>query len=121
MTEKEKEEFILKSMKNLEISREDAEQLLRDDEEDIETEEMKAIAKKGKEVTKGMAGRKVDAYGKTSKRERKADADKRELIDLFVKTLELAEIAPNVTNIEREILFTFHDRKFKIVLSAPRK
>lgn len=121
MTEKEKEKLIETSMKNLEISREEAIQMLADDEEDFETEEMKELAKKGKEVTKGMAGRKVDAYGKASKRERKADMQKRMLIEILSQTLENIGCEFEVTNIEREILFTAEGRKFKIVLSAPRK
>lgn len=57
---------------------------------------------------------------------RKADEDKRELIamvfDLFRETCiddePITEI--NVTNPERQIDFNFHNRKFRIVLSAPR-
>lgn len=61
------------------------------------------------------------AYNFT-KRERKADNDKRELIDLLVKTVSNQQgcVLLEITNQEREFLFTYNDRKFKIVLSAPR-
>ena len=61
-----------------------------------------------------------------AERPRKADEDKRELItmifDLFRETCiddePITEIS--VTNPERQIDFNFHNRKFRIVLSAPR-
>ena len=51
-------------------------------------------------------------------RERKADNDKREIIDCIVRGLcaDLVE----VTNPEREILFEYNNKRYKIVLSAPR-
>ena len=61
------------------------------------------------------------------KRERKADNDKRFLISLLNHALvnsdderftELPQI--EITNAEREIVFQFNKRKFKITLSAPR-
>ena len=61
------------------------------------------------------------------KRERKADNDKRFLISLLNHALvnsdderftELPQI--EITNAEREIVFQFNERKFKITLSAPR-
>ena len=57
-----------------------------------------------------------------TKRERKADTDKGFLIGLIKDTLnECGEIANlTVVNQERELTFELNDRKFKIVLSAPR-
>lgn len=63
------------------------------------------------------------------KRERKADNDKRFLINsihylLTAETLQSGDIvgADNVEiiNPEREIVFTYNNKKYKIVLSAPR-
>ena len=55
------------------------------------------------------------------KKERKADADKRQLVALLNATVgEIADSEPTVTNIERQIDFEFRGRKFRIVLSAPR-
>ena len=53
-------------------------------------------------------------------RERKADTDKRELVDLLAAALKLADMPTEVTNPERQIDFTYHNRKFRVVLSAPR-
>ena len=55
------------------------------------------------------------------KRERKADTGKRELISALVGAVApLADGEVEVTNIEREFVFTVDGRKYKVVLSAPR-
>lgn len=55
-----------------------------------------------------------------NKRERKVNDDKRYLVEVLVKAFgEVAEVTVN--NPEREIEFTFNDKKYKVVLSAPRK
>lgn len=78
--------------------------------------ELEAGAKKARQ-----ADRKPTAYN-FAKRERKADTDKAHLM----KILEIAlKYNPDceafeMVNVERECLFTYHGRKFKIVLSAPR-
>ena len=62
-------------------------------------------------------------------RERKADNDKRFLIDAiyWLLTADTSHDGDNVgadnveiINPEREILFTYNDKKYKVVLSAPR-
>lgn len=58
-------------------------------------------AKVAKTMTKGAKA--VNAYGKTVKRERKADTEKRELIARLAEAL--ADLAPEVVNPEREIRF----------------
>jgi hypothetical protein len=65
---------------------------------------------------------KKPAVYKFDKRERKADTDKGFLIGLIKDTLnECGEIANlTIVNQERELTFELNDRKFKIVLSAPR-
>lgn len=85
------------------------------------SDELKAGAKKARQ-----ADRKPTAY-KFTKRERKADIDKQEIISIINNAFcnsdnpkfgELPKIT--ITNSEREILFTYNERKFKIILSAPR-
>lgn len=89
-------------------------------------QELKAGAKKARQ-----ADRKKTVYD-FSKRERKEDADKREIIALLSSTLKSwfksnSECTYNncinieIINPEREITFCCNNRKFKIVLSAPRK
>ena len=86
-------------------------------------EEQKTTEKKMRQ-----ADRKPTVYN-FNKRERKSDNDKRFLIDsvLWMLTtndgdgdaVNATEI--NVINPEREVEFIYNNRKFKIVLSAPRK
>lgn len=124
MTKADREKLIAKHMKSLDITREEAEQLIADDE---------AIDKGAKlfELDKEQekASKKARAIGtKTTKpttkkpREKKADNDKAMLIETIQNALgELAEVSGiDVTNAEREMIFFCNDRKFKIVLSAPR-
>lgn len=66
-------------------------------------------------------GHKAPVVYNHTPRERKADADKRFLIKLLTEVLTNNAIAEvNVTNPERQIDFIVNDRKFRIVLSAPR-
>ena len=59
---------------------------------------------------------------KPTKRERKEDTDKQILIKNLVNALAENGIADYaITNPERQIDFIFNNRKFRIVLSAPRK
>ena len=56
-----------------------------------------------------------------SKRERKPDNDKRELISLFDDLLaDVSDGKITITNPERQIDFVYNDRNFRIILSAPR-
>lgn len=54
------------------------------------------------------------------KKERKTDTDKQMLIADLVNALPYADKV-EITNPEREFLFTYNGRKFKVTLSAPRK
>lgn len=109
-------------MKNLGCDYETAKQVVLDDEridkgEKLfeQTAEQKANSKKYRQ-----GDRKPTVY-KLETRERKADADKRQLIALLCASVgEVADNEPTVTNIERQIDFEFRGRKFRVVLSAPR-
>ena len=113
------EEEIAKMMKNLDLSREEAIQLLQDDEDDVSvelTEEQKKVVKK---MTQG--DRKKETAPR--KRERKPDLAKRHLISLL-------EIAighnPDVTefsieNPERECLFRYNGELYRLTLMKPRE
>lgn len=108
-------------MKNLGCDYETAKQVVLDDEridkgEKLfeQTAEQKANSKKYRQ-----GDRKPTVY-KLETRERKADVDKREIIQTLDDTL--CDLVDNVTvtNIERQIDFEFNGRKFRVVLSAPR-
>ena len=119
------EEKILHSMRILGLSREEAIEMLTDDERIDKGEKLFELSPEQKKASKTarQAPRKVDAYGKTTARERKADNDKHDLIQLIAKALWNSPDFVSqfeVTNPEREITLTANGRKFKIVLSAPR-
>ena len=59
---------------------------------------------------------------KPATRERKEDTDKAVLLEQLVNGIESSPINATceVVNAEREFLFTYNGRKFKVVLSAPR-
>lgn len=54
-----------------------------------------------------------------AKRERKEDADKRRLILLLSSALGCVR-PEDITNPEREFLFTWNEKKYKVTLSCPR-
>ena len=71
-------------------------------------------SKKARAVPRGVGVYKFD------KKERKADFDKSKLIADLLDGIPYAEDV-EITNREREFLFTYNGRKFKVTLSAPRK
>ena len=113
-------ETIIHLMKTLDLTQEEAVQLIEDDKRIDKGEKLFELSKSEKEVARKMKNcvRAVDAYGKARIRERKADNDKAEIMTKLLDCFD--EYAPQVLNPEREFLFTYNGRKFKIVLSAPR-
>ena len=111
------EKEIQKMMKNLDLTREEAIQLLKDDENDVSVELTAEQKKVVKQMTQG--DRKKETAPR--KRERKADTNKRFLINSFVEFLE--DFAENISveNPERELTFTFKGEKFRITLMKPRE
>lgn len=115
-------------MKSLEISRDEALELIAEDQEidrmkpsevdsDLTQEQKQAVKK-----MKNAGVRKPTVY-KHDTRPRKEDTEKRRLIESltdFINDLDCGEPAV-VTNPERQIDFDFHGRKMRLVLSAPRK
>lgn len=114
MTEKEK--TIQKYMKNLDLSREEAEQMWLDEQEDNLPEltaDQKAVEKEMRQ-----ADRKKESTPR--KRERKADEDKRFLIAKINDALHLYTCA-SVVNPEREIEIIYKGNRYRLTLSKPRK
>lgn len=114
-------EQVAKLMKNLNITEEEAEAVIADDKRIEKGEklfelpkELQAGAKKARQ-----ADRKPTVYNfDTSKRERKQDDTKREIMAVLCEMFKADNL--EVTNPERELTFTKNERKFKIVLSCPR-
>lgn len=77
------------------------------------SDDLKVGAKKARQAER-------KAVTSSVKRERKADQDKRDLLQAIDDAL--CDLSDNVTvtNPERELIVMYHDRKFKVVLSAPR-
>ena len=109
-------------MTKLDCTEEEAlEVLAMDDEIDHGADPFKLTAEQEK-VSK--AARSVDRKpgAQKAKRERKADQTKRNLIADIKTLLEgLGAEDMEVTNIERQLDFKVEGRRFRIVLSAPRK
>lgn len=122
------ENLIAKHMATLGISRDEAIQLIEDDlavdrmtsMKDVEsdlTEEQRKNAKKARQADRKPTVFKFD----TTKRKRPENAGKRFLIDTIKTALEGIEVENlEVTNAEREMIFSVNGTKYKIVLSAPR-
>ena len=118
------EKQIQKLMTTLDLTREEAIQLIADDKEidrgakmfELSAEQEKA-SKKARQTT-GKVEKKAP-----TKREKKSDNEKLILMNAFNEVLEQMEEVANIEklNEERETTFTFNGRKFKITLSAPRK
>ena len=114
----EKEKTIQLYMSKLDLSREEAEQMWKDEQEDNLpdlTAEQKAVAKE-----MAQADRKKESTPR--KRERKPDDDKRELIKKLKELLDsVADEVCKVTNPEREIEFNYNNNRYRLTLSKPRK
>lgn len=122
------EKQIEKLMKTLDITREEAIELINEDKEidrksfsqidDDLTEEQKQAKKKYTNVKRG-----VNAYGKKTERVIKPDENKRMIINIIAKTLEESGFALNVniTNPQKYISFSIESEDFEIDLKRKRK
>lgn len=113
------EKQIAHLMKTLDISEEEAKQMIADDEAIEKGADLFPLTAEQKKASKKARGTGTRAYTFT-KRERKADLDKRFLIDLLERSLNGTVDEMTKTNPERQIDFVYNDRNFRIVLSAPR-
>ena len=105
--------------KALDISLDEAMEVLQADSQIDKGEKLFELTEEQKKVSKSARITTSGQYTFT-KRERKPDNDKRELLNtLFQAVVAIAESA-EVVNPEREVLLQFHGRKFRILLSAPR-
>ena len=122
MTATEREKLIAKHISLLGISREEAEQLVTDDEAIDKGAKLFELSAEQEKASKKARAIGTRATPTATKRERKADNDKVMLIDEIKQAIEGLDCVESVevTNAEREMLFHCNGRKFKIVLSAPR-
>ena len=111
-----KESEIQKMMKHLDLTREEAIQLLQDDEDDVTVE----LTAEQKKVAKQMAQGDRKKETAPRKRERKVDDNKRTLIAMLTDCLKIFTTV-EVVNPEREFTFLYNGEKYKVVLSKPRE
>ena len=107
----------------LECSIAEAEEIIKADSEidkGAKLFEQTADQKQASKKYRQGSGKAPTVY-KLDKRVRKADEDKRKLVDLLASALGMVtENAPTIINAERQIDFEYQGRKFRVVLSAPR-
>lgn len=124
------EKRITELMQTLDLTREEAIELVQEDEKvdkmTVKETESDLTAEQKQAIKKAKGGAKaVDAFGKKRVVERKVDEDKRTLINLLYSTLHRGDDPAceniEITNSERQIDFNMNGRRFRIVLSAPRK
>lgn len=115
------EERIKNLMKALECTREEALEIIADDEAIDKGEKLFELSAEQKKASKQARQSSRKVAEKKTKRERKVDTDKQTLFKILIDTF--GEIGDNleIINQDREFEFKFNERKFKIVLSAPRK
>ena len=112
-----KEKTIQNYMKNLGISREEAEQLWEDDQEDYIGEEGEQMTQKAKEIKRYEKSEKPK--GKV-KKERQIDENKKLILDNLHNVLEtFVKITNRKT--ETEISFVYNDENYTLKLTKHRK
>ena len=115
------EEKIQKLMKSLNISREDAIDLI---EEDRRIDRGEKLYKLDPELEKGAKKARQAERKKSdtpTKRERKPKPEKAEICSAMMDGLRELGVADfNITNPEREFVFTHNGTKYKVTLACPR-
>ena len=115
------EEKIQKLMKSLNISREEAIELMEEDKRIDKGEKLYELdpeLEKGAKKARQADRKKSDT---PTKRERKPKPEKAEICSAMMAGLaELGVDDFNITNAEREFLFTHNGTKYKVTLACPR-
>ena len=111
------DERIAHLMKTLDLTEEEAREMLATDEAIDHGADPFPQTAEQKKASKEARSTGTRTYTFT-KRERKPDEDKRFLIQTFASLLADEETV--ITNPERQIDFNYNGRHFRLVLSAPR-
>ena len=113
------EQQIQKLMKALNISREEAIELM---EEDKRIDKGEKLYELDPELEKGAKkARQADRKTTTTKREKKAKPEKVELCESMMEGLRTLGVKEfSVTNPEREFIFHHNGTKYKVTLACPR-
>ena len=108
----------LEALMRLGLTAQEAKQVLEDDKRIDRGEKLFELTEEQKQAERKAKNVDVKTVYNFQKRERKADNDKREILGLLLDRLD--EYNPQIVNPEREFLFTYNGKKYKVVLSAPR-
>lgn len=120
-------EIIERNMELLDISREEATQMLEDDRRIDKGEKLFTLTpeqeKASKKARQADRKKKATVYKfDTSKRKKPENKGKQAIITALTESVEkLGAENLDVTNNEREFFFELNGTKYKIVLSMPRK
>ena len=111
------------AMKKLGFSDSEIKNVLESDARIDKGEKLFELTDEQKKAEKEARGTKTKAptVYNLQKRERKADNDKREIIQCIDDALCCLVDDVEVINPEREISFLYNDKRYKVVLSAPRE
>lgn len=121
-------------MRTLDCSEQEALQLIEDDkavdrmtktaeiQSDL-TQEQKKASKKARAVAKAPKAKAPTAYKWETKKQKKRDNEKHNVIELFINALEGDANVKDIKmlNEDREFEFLYNNRKIKVTLIAPRK
>lgn len=110
---------IEKSMKLLDLSKEEAIQMYLEDEGYMENEEVEALTAKAK-VNKVNREAKSDKPRKSVKRERKPDVEKEKIIEIFANCLKNEGFDAEITNKSKIIEFSVGENHYKLDLVKKR-
>ena len=112
-----REQQIEQYMKSLQISREEAEQLYEDDQEDYIGEEGEQMTEKAKEIRRYEQS----AEKKERKpREKKLDEDKVKIIKFLYDEMLSGLDKVEIKNEQREITFLYNDAEYSLTLTKHR-
>lgn len=120
MTEKEK--AIALYMKNLDLSKEEAEALWEDDHSEEDIPEVKALTEKAKKAgTVGEYTVTEKVKKRTGEKVRKVDEQKKLILETLVTPLEKIGAVDIATKTETEISFSISGNKYTLKLTKHRK
>ena len=114
-------ERIQNLMKRLGISEAEAKDLLEDDKAIDKGEKLFELSAEQKQVAKAMSSAGGRPHKAHAKREVKMDKDKAEIMQTIDDALCcLVDDVQERTN-DRELVFIYNEKKYKVTLSCPRK
>lgn len=112
--------MVEKLMKNLGISREEALQVIADDKAIDKGEKLFELSAEQKKAAKQATRADNKPRSTPTKREPKVDKDKAEIMQTIDDALcSLVDDVQERTN-DRELIFMYNEKKYKITLSCPR-